>query len=121
MKKFYFFCLVGCAGFIFDYVFFLVANIFFNTYLSKFIGFICAVQLTYFLNKFITFSNSNAIYIVYIFGQMKGFFINICVFSMIYSFTENRNIGFVVAAGFTLIFNFYYAKYFAFKAKPEDF
>ncbi len=81
----------------------------------------CAVQLTYFMNKFITFSRSNAIYTAYILGQVKGFLINIFVFSVVYYFTENQNIGFFMAAGITLIFNFYYAKYFAFKAKSEDF
>jgi len=121
MKKFYFFCLVGGAGFIFDYLVFSVTNIFLNTYTSKIIGFICAAQLTYFMNKFITFSQCNAIYTAYIFGQVKGFLINMFIFTVIYSFTRNQNIGFLVAAGITVIFNFFYANFFAFKTKPEGY
>lgn len=121
MRQFYFFCFVGGLGFICDYFIFSTVSIFLNTYVAKPIGFICAVQLTYLINKSMTFRDHTAIYIVYILGQIKGFLINMLIFSLIYYFTKNQNIGFFIASGMTLIFNFYYAKYFAFKAKTRNF
>ncbi len=121
MRQFYFFCLVGGLGFICDYIVFSTVSIFINAYIAKTIGFICAVHLTYFINKSMTFRDHTAIYIVYILGQIKGFLINMLIFGLIYFFTKKQNIGFFIASGLTLIFNFYYAKYFAFKAKIRNF
>ena len=120
MGQFYFFCLVGGLGFICDYAIFLTLNLFLNTYFAKIIGFFFFFFLTYALNKWLTFSARKASYSVYILGQTKGFLINILIFSAVYSYTKSQNISFLIASGTTLVFNFYYAKYFAFKAKTGD-
>lgn len=116
MRQFYFFCLAGGSGFICDYFIFVITHEFVNAYLAKPIGFFCAVQLTYFINKLITFADRTPLYLIYILGQIKGFLINFLVFSAVYYYTQNQYIGFFIAAGITLLFNFYYAKYFAFKS-----
>ena len=120
MRQFCFFFLVGGLGFICDYVVFLTLNLFLNTYLVKPIGFLCAVQLTYMLNKWLTFPDRKANYVLYILGQTKWFLINILIFSVVYFYTKNKHISFFIASGTTLIFNFFYAKYFAFKAKAGN-
>lgn len=116
MKRLYFFCLAGGCGFIADYFVFTLISSFYGAYLAKFLGFICAVQITYYVNKTFTFFDKEPNYIIYIIGQTKGFIINYIVFSIIYYYTQKQQLGFFAAAGITLLFNYYYAKYFAFKS-----
>lgn len=121
MRQFCKFCLVGGVGFFSDFAIFSLVSLICSVFFAKVIGFFCALQITFVLHKIFTFSASKSSYWIYIFGQIKGFVFNFIVFSLCCLYLDNINISFFVAAGMTLMFNFYYAKYYAFKNLKKDF
>ena len=115
MLQFYRFVLVGGVGFFCDFSIFSIFSHIFNIFLAKLISFTIALQVTYCLNKIFTFSKLKPLYWMYILGQIKGFLFNLVVFGLFCYYLDSVTISFVLAAGVTLLFNFYYAKYISFK------
>lgn len=120
MKCFIFFCIAGGLGFATDLIVFTLSGPLFGYYLAKVLGFIVAVQLTFFLNKKITFNSQRASYWLYIAGQSKGFLINFCTFASVYAISLSAEhaelISFTVASLVTLLFNYFYAKKWVFQS-----
>ena len=123
MKIFINFILGGVIGFITHGILFNLATLKLNNNLSYFLAFCIAVNITFIINKNLTFKykNKNLVraYILYISGQLKGFLINYFIFYMIINHivtntTTNRNIAFFCASLITLFFNYFYAKRIAF-------
>ncbi len=121
MLRFFQFCLVGLVGFFVDFLFFFISSQVFNPYFSKVIGFLIAVQATFFLNSYLTFKGRSRSYLLYVLGQGKGFIVNFLSFYFILGvfseFSYGLILSFAAASVIALVFNYVYANYLAFRER----
>jgi putative flippase GtrA len=119
MKTFGSFIVSGTIGFIIHGIVFNIATLELNNNLSYLMAFIISVNITFIINKNLTFKhkgkNISKIYSLYLLGQTKGLLINYFTFYIIINYiiintAINRNIAFFCASLITLFFNYFYAK-----------
>lgn len=119
MKTLLEFSIAGALGFVTDYVVFLILSQWISIHIAKPISFLLAVNVTYLINKYLAFKDKQARYGWYLFGQTKGFLLNFAIFEvlliMLVHVEYGHHAAFIVAAAITLIFNFTYARYLAFR------
>lgn len=123
MKKFFYFLLTGIFGFITDFSVFTILTKHVDIYLARTASFMVAVNVTYYINNYLTFREFRGHYMIYVLGQTKGFLVNFFVFSLLLIIAQelkSKNIiAFIGGSTIALIFNFLYAKYFAFMGEKS--
>lgn len=119
MKRFFLFSLAGIAGFLVDYSIFFLFEPLISAHFARVVSFITAVQVTYGINKHLTFKDRNGRYWMYLAGQSKGLLLNFLIFEallfMLQGYPYAPHIAFISATIPALLFNFTYAKYLSFK------
>ncbi len=117
MKQFGMFVLVGLAGLGADYLSFVLIALLLPAELARLFSFLIAVNVTFALNKRVTFANGQARYGWYVLGQAKGFVLNYLVFTVSLMWLKTmpweHTVAFLAGSAVALFFNFAYAKYVA--------
>lgn len=121
MKQFIKFGIIGSIGFIVDasILLFLVELLELNIPFSRFISFLFAVFVTWFLNKNFTFSKNEKIkkkkeYTLYLLIQSIGASLNYLIFILLINvselFKENLLLPLAIASVIAMFFNFFTLK-----------
>jgi putative flippase GtrA len=117
LKQFALFVLVGSLGLGADYLAFLAFALWLPVELARVFSFLVAVNVTYTLNRLVTFAGGQARYGWYVFGQAKGFLLNYLVFTLcllvLADVAGGATLAFLTGSAVALFFNFAYAKYIA--------
>lgn len=124
MKQFLLFSTSGGAGFITHLTLFNFLIPFLDTHLAYIVAFIVAVQVTYELNRRITFRGSYSRYWLYVVGQIKGFLINLMVFEVVIQLLPDlllsKNIAVVMGSTAAMLFNYIFSRNFVFRFKQKQ-
>ena len=120
MKTFILFLIMGVVGFVVDFIVFLLAKEYLGFHAGRILAFILAVNMTFILNSNITFPDANKRYMLYVFGQSKGFAISFIIFELMLFFYDDvvyiEYFAFIMGSITALLFNFFYAKHLSLRA-----
>ncbi len=117
MRQFGLFVMAGLLGIGADYLAFYGLSHLMPAEVARVLSFALAVNVTFTFNRLFTFTDGQARYWWYVFGQTKGFLLNYLVFNLGLLLLANRpgaaTLAFLTGSVVALFFNFAYAKYIA--------
>lgn len=123
MRQLFFFSVAGGVGFGTDFCVYLLLRHWLDVHSARVLAFLVAVNVTYLLNSRFTFQDRKGRYWLYVFGQGKGFLLNLAVYEGIMwvaGYSGNVPlVAFVTASVAALAFNYLYARHLVFRHRGE--
>lgn len=120
-KHIFKFLVVGGTSTLLDYIVYLLLLNFIHIAIAKTISMLCAIILSYFLNKIWTFEYKNntdlTLVIKYVLTQAVNISINVSCNYLVFTLYPNKHIAFIIATIVATIVNFLLQKYFVFNKR----
>lgn len=113
------FLVIGGISTLLDYIVYLLLLNFVHIAIAKSVSMLCAILLSYFLNKIWTFEYKNntdlTLVIKYILTQAVNISINVLCNYLIFTLYYNKHIAFIISTIVATVINFLLQKYFVFR------